>query len=247
MKPTSIMIYGDIGKDWWTGDGVTEQDVLEGLRGLDPDAPEHEVCINSPGGRVDTGLAILSVLRKHKAQMKAMNPAFKLETINHGYAMSSASVIMMAGDIRTAALGSIGMIHEAWGGQYGNAAEMRKSADRLDLLSDNCANIYATLCTPAETEQPARNQSYYRTLMQAETYFTDQQGIDLGLVTNLDNENSAQLSADLSPEILKGHYVQVMTAGYKHRTYNKPMAKISVLDKEAAHNRLNVLLAAFTP
>lgn len=242
-KPTSIQIYGDIGNDWWVGDGVTENDVLEGLRALDPDAPKHEVCINSPGGRVDTGLGILSCLRRHKAQMKANNPAFKLETINHGYAMSSASVIFMAGDIRTIALGGITMIHEAWGGQHGNAEEMRKSADRLDLLSGNCADIYSALCTAAAEGEPARNSDYFRTLMKAETYYKASDAVACGLATGVDDDMVAQMSAELSPEILKGRYVEVMTSHYKHRTFMKPLAKISVLDKEAAKKRLDSLLA----
>ncbi len=178
--------------------------------------------------------------------MKANNPAFQLETINHGYAMSSASVIFMAGDIRTVALGAITMIHEAWGGQYGNADEMRKSADRLDLLSSNCADIYAALCTPAAEGAPARDTAAFRELMKAETYYKAADAVASGLATAMDSETVAVMSAELSPETLRGHYVEVMTSHYKQRTFMKPTAKISILDKEAAKKRLDSLLATMS-
>ena len=124
---TDLMLYGDIGLDWWSGDGITDEQVHASLQTLDPSASQHTVHINSVGGRVDTGLAIMNLLRAHSAQMQAVNPDFKLKTICEGYAMSIASVIFMAGDIRTVALGGVVMIHEAWNGCYGNAAEMRKT------------------------------------------------------------------------------------------------------------------------
>lgn len=240
------MIYGDIGQDWWTGDGITEEHVLAGLKELDRDAASHVVRINSPGGRVDTGLAILNLLRSHSNQMKVLNPEFKLETTVDGYAMSSASVIFMAGDIRTVCLGGVLMIHDAWSGMYGNADEMRKAADRLELLSNNCANIYATLATPAEKDQPARDQEYFRSLMKAETYMIGDQGINCGLATRQDSDSTASLCADLTPESLKGNYVSRMTEHYKRRTYNRPTAGKSVLDTKLAHARLQQLIATMT-
>ena len=241
--PTELCIYGDIGADWWSGDGITENHVLTGLRDMDKDAAKHVVRINSPGGRVDTGLTILNLLRSHSAQMKAVNPAFQLETVVDGYAMSSASVIFMAGDVRTVALGGVLMIHDAWSGVYGNADEMRKAADRLELLSNNCAQIYATLATPAGKDQPVRDSSYFRTLMQAETYMVGDQGVSHGLATQQDLGTEASMFAEFTPEKLKGHYVSMMTEHYKKRTYNRPTAAKSILDAKAAHQRLQQLLA----
>lgn len=241
---TELMLYGDIGADWWSGDGITEEMVHEGLVGLDATAAKHVVHINSPGGRVDTGLAIMNLLRSHKEQMRATNADFKLETVCDAYAMSSGSVIFMAGDIRTIALGGIVMIHDAWSGCYGNAAELRKSADVMDKLSENIANIYAALCTPADKDAPARDAGYYRSLMLEETYMISNEAVTYGIATQLDPSLQANLCKDLTPENLKGKYVARMTAGYKKRTLSKPTAAASLTNLKLALQRFKVLEAA---
>lgn len=241
---TDLMLYGDIGADWWSGDGITETMVHDGLCLLDPTASAHNIRINSPGGRVDTGLAIMNQLRSHSAQMKASNPDFKLHTVCDGYAMSIASVIMMAGDVRTVALGGVVMIHDAWSGCYGNATEMRKAAETLDLLSENISDIYATLCTPAVNGTPARDRAYYRDLMKSETYMIGDDCVKKGLATNVDIAVTAALDKALTPEIMQGKYVHLMTAGYKKRTFSRPTAAKSLTDAKLANQRLKMLLAS---
>lgn len=240
-----LLLYGDIGYDWWSDDGITEQTVIDGLKQLDPTAVRHKVRINSPGGNVDTGLAILSLCRSHAAQMKALNPEFKLETVCDGYAMSSASVIFMCGDIRTIALGGVVMIHDAWTGCYGNADEMTKMASMLDKLSQNCANIYATLAAPAAEGEPVRDSAFFRALMKEETYMIGDEAIKCGIATHQDVSIQASLMAELSPERIKGKYVQLMTKHYQKRTYKKATAAASVLNTKAAQQRLDLMIATF--
>ena len=240
---TDLMIYGDIGQDWWSDDGVTDTMIHEGLQALDQNAAKHCVHLNSPGGRVDMGLTIMNLLRAHKAQMKALNPEFQLETIVDGYALSAASVIFMAGDIRTVCLGGIVMIHDAWSGIYGNAADMRTAADKMDMLSGNIASIYASLCTPALPDASPRDAASFRALMLAETYFVASEAVASGLATREDLTTTANLHSDLTPERLKGNYVETMTAHYKKRTYNKPTASKSILDAKLAMQRFKLLEA----
>ena len=236
-----ILIYGDIGYDWWSDDGITEENVFAGLAKLDATAARHKVRINSPGGRVDTGLAILSILRSHKDQMKAVNPEFQLETVCDGYAMSSASVIFMAGDVRTIALGGIVMIHDAWSGCYGNAAEMSKTANMLNKMSQNCSQIYATLCTPAGKDEAARDSKYFRDLMLAETYFIGDEAVNCGIATQQDITMEAALMTSLSPEKLKGRYVETMTKHYQKRTFRRPSASASVINSKLSLQRLKLM------
>lgn len=240
---TEICIYGDIGYSWWEEDGITESTVLDGLKSLDPAAAVHTVHINSCGGNCDTGIAILNILRSHKAQMKAVNADFKLKTINDAYAMSIASVIMMAGDIRVAALGSTTMIHDAWSGCWGNADEMRKAADVMDKMSDNIATIYATLCTPAAKDTPVRDAAYFRNYMKEETYMINDEALKCGLVTEIDTGLIAVAHAALSPEKLKGHYALAMKASAKKRTFSRPTAAKSVTDSKVALQRFTQLVA----
>lgn len=127
-----LLIYGDIGDSWW-GESVTAQSVAQQLNELDSTVATINVRINSYGGSVADGLAIYNALRRHKAT--------KAVTID-GVAMSSASLIAMAGDTVSMPPTSILMIHAPWGGCWGNAKEMRQYADVLDTFSRSMADAY---------------------------------------------------------------------------------------------------------
>jgi len=127
-----LLIYGDIGESWW-GESVTAQAVATQLNALDASVRTINVRINSYGGSVADGLAIYNSLRRH--------PAFKAVTID-GVAMSSASLIAMAGDEVTMPAASILMIHAPWTSLSGNARELREHADVLDTFSEAMAQAY---------------------------------------------------------------------------------------------------------
>ena len=127
-----LLIYGDIGDSWWT-ESVTASSVVEQLNALDASVATINVRINSYGGSVADGLAIYNSLKRH--------PATKAVTVD-GVAMSSASLIAMAGDTVTMPATSILMIHAPWGGCYGNAKEMRQYADVLDTFAASMADAY---------------------------------------------------------------------------------------------------------
>lgn len=129
-----LLIYGDIGDSWW-GESVTAQSVAEQLNALDATVATINVRINSYGGSVADGLAIYNALKRHKAT--------KAVTVD-GVAMSSASLIAMAGDTVSMPPTSILMIHAPWGGVMGNAKELRQYADVLDTFSDAMATAYTT-------------------------------------------------------------------------------------------------------
>ncbi len=127
-----LLIYGDIGESWWA-DSVTAKSVVEQLNALEDSVATINVRINSYGGSVADGLAIYNALKRHKAT--------KAVTVD-GVAMSSASLIAMAGDTVTMPPTSLLMIHAPWGGLYGNAKEMRQYADVLDTFSASMADAY---------------------------------------------------------------------------------------------------------
>lgn len=127
-----LLIYGDIGDSWWS-ESVTAQSVAQQLNDLDDTVATINVRINSYGGSVADGLAIYNALKRHKAT--------KAVTVD-GVAMSSASLVAMAGDTVKMPPTSILMIHAPWGGVYGNAKELRQYADVLDQFADAMANAY---------------------------------------------------------------------------------------------------------
>jgi ATP-dependent protease ClpP protease subunit len=176
---TDIYLYDEIG--FW---GVTAQDFVTELNQVR--TPTINLYINSPGGSVFDGLAMYNSLFRHSARVNV--------TID-GLAASAASFIAMSGDEINIARNAIMMIHDAWGLAIGGAADMRETADLLDMHSDNIADIYAQRGTGTAAE--------FRGLMLDETWLTADEAIELGLADNIVNsrdgdEEDPEDSFDLS-------------------------------------------------
>jgi len=163
----TVRIYDEIG-----GFGVSSADFITELDQVT--APLIRVHLNSPGGSVDDGLAIMNALISHPATV---------ETHVDAAAYSIASVIAQAGNRRFMAPHSRMMIHEAMAMGFGYAEDFDKVAAHLRETTENIASIYA--------EKSGKTSAYWRTKMADETRFTDKQAVDEGLadevgrVTNL--------------------------------------------------------------
>jgi ATP-dependent protease ClpP protease subunit len=129
-----LLIYGDIGDSWW-GESVTALSIVQQLQALDAAVTQINVRINSFGGSVSDGIAIYTALKRHSAR--------KVVTVD-GVAMSSASLIAMAGDEVQMAATSLLMIHAPWGYAQGNAQDMREMASVLDIYAAAMANAYVS-------------------------------------------------------------------------------------------------------
>lgn len=140
------------------------------------DADEINIYINSAGGSVYEGLAIYNQLKRAKAH--------KTVYID-GFACSIASVIAMAGDRIIMPKASMMMIHNAWTCAIGNAKELRKTADDLDLMSDTIANAYL------EKSNGKADEKKIRALMNAESYLPADQCYELGLCDEISGEASS--------------------------------------------------------
>lgn len=154
----TVRIYDEIG--FW---GVTEDDFARELTAIT--AGEIEVQISSPGGDVFAGVAIYNALRAHPA---------RITTRVDGVAASIASVIAQAGDHRVMLGGAQMMIHEAFGGAIGSAAELRDFADLLERQNENIAAIYAARSGGDVEDFKAR-------LAAGDTWLTAAEAVDLGL------------------------------------------------------------------
>ena len=156
-----IDIYDEIGWDWLFG-GTSAADMVAELAELDVD--QIDLHINSPGGDVYEGIAILNALRQHPA---------RIVTTVDGIAASAASFIAMAGDEVVMARNAEMMIHEALGICIGWASDMHDAGDRLDKISNNIASIYA--------DRAGGTVEDWRSAMTAETWYSDQEAVDAGL------------------------------------------------------------------
>lgn len=156
--PAEILIYDEINPVF----GVSAADFVKDLAAID--APEITVRINSPGGAVFDGIAILNALRGHDA---------KVTTVVDGLAASIASVIAMGGDEIVMNKNSQLMVHNAWDVVIGNADDLQKAADNLRQFSANLASIYA--------ERAGGAVSDWQAVMDAETWYTADEAVAAGL------------------------------------------------------------------
>ncbi len=158
-------IYGNITSQPWLDSDMSAKILSTQLEELG-DVDEIEVHINSYGGEVAEGLAIYNALRGHAARVK---------TVCDGLACSIASVIFMAGDERVMHDASLLMIHNAWSYGEGNAAELRKQADDLDVITEASKAAYLSRVSIDADELTA--------LMDAETWIAPGRAVEMGFAT----------------------------------------------------------------
>lgn len=161
---SNVYIYDEIG--YW---GVTAADFVADLKNANSDLTVH---INSPGGDVFDGIAILNALRAHRGTVT---------TIVDGLAASAASFIAQAGSERIMARNSEMMIHDASGLCIGNASDMREMLDLLDRASDNIASVYAERSGQGDVAS-------WRAAMGKETWYSAEEAVEAGLADSVDGQ-----------------------------------------------------------
>ncbi len=162
-----LLIYGDIGDSWLT-ESVSALSIVQQLQALPATVTELHVRINSFGGSVSDGLAIYNALRRH--------PARKIVTVD-GVALSSASLIAMAGDEVLMPATAVLMIHAPWGMAQGNAQDMRDMAGVLDTFAKAMSSAYA--------QRSGQPQADMLALLSdgQDHYYTGEQALEAGFAT----------------------------------------------------------------
>lgn len=197
---SEIEIYGGIGWD------VTASDVSRLLKEAAPGPVT--VRINSPGGSVFDGIAIASMLRRHG----------DVTAIVDGLAASAASIIAIGAERRVMAAGTLLMIHNPWSMAGGNADDLRKEADVLDVIASEMAKLYADASGGKLSEKDARK------LMDDETWLTAEEAMAAGLVHAV--EGKAKALASIDP---KRHNYRNIPKGLT-MNQNTPAPKAGLLD-----------------
>lgn len=181
-----IDIYGAIVPDHWVwSDDDVDTSAASFKKQLNnfEDIDEIVVNINSPGGSVFEGVTIFNMLKNHKA---------KIIVNIEGLAASIASVIAMAGDEVRMPSNAMLMIHNAMGGGFGNANEIRKFADDLEKINQTVVNSYLI-------KNPSMEQEQLQNLLDAESWLSASEALELGFVDEVlrSVEAVAQIDTDL--------------------------------------------------
>lgn len=140
------------------------RDQLESI----PDTDTIELHINSNGGSVKEGVAIYNQLKK-----KACHKVGYVD----GVAYSIAFVILQACDERIMGIGTSALVHDMWIDASGNARELRKIADDLDILMEANRKIFL--------EKSNLEEEQLKDMMEKETFLTPDQCLEYGLIDKI--------------------------------------------------------------
>lgn len=176
-----IKVYGDIGDNFWKDEedkSVTSVADLEKFLTENKNLATIDIYINSNGGNVFDGIAMYNMLKRHKA--------YKRVYID-GFACSIASVIAMVGNKVVMPKTSMMMIHNPWTIAMGNAEELRKIADDLDMMGDVIKNAYMSKVNIGEDKLSE--------LMNAESFLTAEQCFEYGFCTQVGDETDGSVQA----------------------------------------------------
>ena len=167
-----LNIFGDITSWPWEELGEMSNVLLSKKLDELGDVSVIDVYINSYGGEVAEGLAIYNALKRHKA---------KIRTHVDGFACSIASVIFMAGDERIMPSASCLMIHNPWMSTSGNAKELRKQAEDLEVIGECSINAYMECVNISEEK--------LKELLDNETWISAKDAVSMGFATLCEEED----------------------------------------------------------
>lgn len=154
---TELWLYDEIGM--W---GIAAADVIDQL--MQVTTANLRVRINSPGGDVFDGIAIMNALASFNGTVTGVVDSL---------CASIATAIAMACETLTMSPGSQMMIHPASGICFGDATDMQQMANVLSFQTANIAGLYAN--------RAGGEPAGWLALMQAETWMTADEAVTAGL------------------------------------------------------------------
>ncbi len=178
--------------DWWTDEKIESQtsaNYIQKQLENSKDISQINIFINSYGGEVKEGLAIYNQLKRHPAQ--------KTVYVD-GFACSIASVIAMAGDKVIMGNNTLMMIHHASMGAWGNAEELRKAANDVEVIDKASCSSYLAKAGDKLSEETL-NQ-----LLDNQTWLNAEQCLQYGLcdeIAGKENENISKAQQRLNKAI----------------------------------------------
>lgn len=165
FKDRKLFLIGDV-------DSVSMGVLLQSLMCLDKISNEPiEMYINSPGGDVNSGLAVYRYITE---QMRS-----PVHTYCIGRAASMGAIIYLAGDKRFMYAGTEIMIHDpaSISGTYENPEQLRDRLAKIESIKEMLCEIIADR-TNIKAEDIAE-------ITKKDTYYTAEEAVKYGLATQI--------------------------------------------------------------
>lgn len=172
----SLYVYDMISADW----GVSALAVIDAINQAG-DAQVLNVHINSPGGDVFEGRAIMAAISAFRGKTVA-----KIDAL----CASAATSIALACDEIEMAEGAAFMIHNAKTLAYGDKSDLRHTADVVEKIEGAIVNDYTT--------RTGKDEAEIRAAMQAETWFTAAEALEYGFVDRVTGKTKVKNTWNLA-------------------------------------------------
>lgn len=183
-RVADVYIMGFIVSDKWYEDEVSDKGLIEEINALDVDL--IRVHIDSYGGEVSQGWAMYNALREHPA---------RVDTYADGFVCSAALFPFLAGESRLASILSAFYLHEVSTGGYGYAADLRAAADEAEKLTD--------IGVTAFEERAGLDREKVKELMEAETWLSPDEALDLNIATAIIQDKSPGIQQSAKRDIMQ--------------------------------------------
>lgn len=215
-----LYIYDDVSEygtlNWMTWEYEESQTSAEFFKKALEEIPENatiELHINSCGGSVKEGIAIYNQLKQKKCK--------EIVAYVDGFAYSIASIILQAADRRIMGVGTSILIHNMWMAVAGNATELRKAADDLDVLMESNRQVYMERVNITEDELIE--------MLNNETYLTPEQAVEMGFA---DEVNKTATPAPDITQQLQQQIAQMRREMIGQKTFREEMKEFCKLRQQ---------------
>lgn len=167
-------VYGDIVDekypDFWTGEtSQTEIDTNDLKNELDDlqNIKDLNIYINSPGGSVFASSTMVSLLKRFK-----QNTGAKIHGFIDGLCASAATYLLMVADDINVYQNSILMIHKPLTFSFGNANDLQKDIDTLNVIEND-------MMIPMYMNKSLVDEETLKELVNNETWFNGNKQDDM--------------------------------------------------------------------
>lgn len=164
-----VLLYGEIGDSGWEGQQSSAEIVRE-LMELEATYKNIDFRINSEGGEVYSGIAIVNAIR---------NSSANITMYIDGIAASIASIIALCGKPLKMSKYAQLMLHSVQGGTYGTASDLKEVINNMQSLEDTLAQMISDKCGKPKEDIVSM---YFDG---KDHWLTAQQAFDMGLVDEI--------------------------------------------------------------
>lgn len=224
----TLRLYGPVGASIFDapGDCITAKGVGEELDKLrKKGCGALDVYLSSDGGSVMEGLTVYHQLARYPGEVTVRVD---------GRALSIGSVIALAGSRLVMPRSALMMIHSPWIVTLGNSAELRKTADDLDVMAGTMRGIYA--------RKSRLSPERITEMMDAETWLSADEARALGLADEVEPERSEEPAEEVAasaglppvtdlyrntPPALRTMEARIAAARYRNALMRQRMGEIA--------------------